>query len=411
MKCFLHITVLLLSICIHLEMAAQWCATRSDPALFDPPNRSTHTDLIQPRSVLTLPVVVHIVWNTDAQNISDDQIRSQMEALNRAYRGQNDNQDIIPLSLRGLFADMELEFCLAERDPDGALTNGITRTNTRQDKIGSLINQGRRAICYSDLGGKDAWDTERYINIWVGEMAAGIAGEASFPGMDIPEEDGIRITPDRFGTMGTVSAPYDLGNTLVHELGHYLNLQHLWGSCTEGQICCSNIDPDCACDDGVDDTPAQFTTYLSACPAGNQITCGGPDMFMNYMTFADDACMAMFSEGQKRRVMATLDGPRRGLTASMGCLPGTVTAHDDVYQPDDLFAFGPNPASERLFLTTETNSPRHVYLLGIDGKIKLQTFITDQNTEISIASLPAGIYWIKMMEGEKNSLKKLIIAR
>ena len=321
--------------------------------------------------VLTIPVVVHVVWKNDEENISNEQIHSQIEVLNEAFRKRNSNLDIIPPLYQSRVADLEIEFCLAQSDPEGFRTEGITRTQTRVDNIGSATNEGRKSICYTRLGGRDAWDTEKYVNIWVGEMGNGLAGQASFPGQDNTREDGIRITPDRFGNTGTVKAPYHLGRTMVHEMGHYLNLQHLWGSCKEEAFCCSNVASDCDCDDGIEDTPPLLDTYLRTCPGDFKLVCGSPDMFMNYMTFADDPCMAMFTEGQKAVVLQTLNELRPGLLDGSACKAGIVVA-TQVQKEELLVDMFPNPASDILYFKTDSDHRKKIEIYDTNGTIVLQ---------------------------------------
>ena len=391
-----------------LPLTAHWCVNQHAP--YREPSPGTRPSISLRNTLITIPVVFHVVWKSDADNISDAQIASQIDELNRAYRRQNTNQDIITPVFRGIAADMEIEFCLAASTPDGLATSGITRTKTEVEEIASALTpDGRRRICYTQEGGHDAWDTDRYLNIWVGETASGIAGEASFPGQDIASEDGIRIAPDRVGTTGTVLAPYHLGNTLVHEIGHYLNLQHLWGDCPLDQLCCPDFDAECDCDDEVEDTPSSLDPFLMECPEGIRMTCGSADMYMNYMTFANDDCLAMFTTGQKDRVRATLEGPRRGLALSAGCSPGIVSTGKESSRIH-LEAY-PNPANNIVHLRGQDRSPVYLSIFDATGKKRLEAGNLRLPTQVSVAGLPPGLYWINLSAAGKNWLKKLIIAR
>ena len=190
----------LLLVCFQ-DLRAQWCVQRSVLPTPETTGASSPSVFRLRNTLVTIPVVFHVVWRTEKDNITDEQIASQIQALNQAFRLQNANQDIITPAFRMLAADLEIEFCLARSDPEGVATNGITRTRTVIDRIASVLTpDGRRSICYSAAGGQDAWDSNRYLNIWIGEMSAGLAGEASFPGQDEAAEDGIRIAPDRVGT-------------------------------------------------------------------------------------------------------------------------------------------------------------------------------------------------------------------
>ena len=214
--------------------------------------------VIQPRSTMTLPVVFHVVYRVDAENISDLQIRSQIDILNRDFAFMSENVTRIPEEFKALGGDADIRFCLASIDQDGNPTSGITRTKTVREYIGThQESNGRYSVNYDVYGGKNGWDPERYINVWVADME-GLLGSGTFPGMAAyPEEDGVIIDPDFVGAVGSagVSDPFDRGHTLTHELGHYFGLYHIWGTGSEG----------CNSDDMVDDTPLQESFYLG-CP-------------------------------------------------------------------------------------------------------------------------------------------------
>lgn len=261
---------------------------------------------VSERAVITIPVVVHVVWNQSPENISDEQIQSQIEVLNQDFRADNIEVPNIPSVFQPLVADTELEFCLAKVDPDGNPTAGITRTFT-QNSVGI---GGSSSIHYTAQGGQDAWDTERYLNIWVAKFAGGVGGIATFPGQGEPAEDGVEIDYRQFGTVN-LEPPYHLGRTCTHEIGHYLNLEHPWGPSFN----------DCCEDDFVADTPEACETYFGQCPTHPVVSCSEPDMFMNFMFYTDDECMGMFTLGQKARMLATLNSSRSGLLIGGICDP------------------------------------------------------------------------------------------
>ena len=124
---------------------------------------------------LTIPVVVHVVYNTAGQNISDTQIASQLEALNADYRKINSDLSLVPSVYRSLAADYKIEFCLADRDPSGAVTNGITRTQTSITEFGP-DNLMKSAAS----GGHDPWNPQKYLNLWVCNLGGGLLGYAQF---------------------------------------------------------------------------------------------------------------------------------------------------------------------------------------------------------------------------------------
>ena len=247
---------------------------------------------------VTIPVVVHVVYATSAENISDDQVRSAIAALNRDFRAKNTDLAQVPEPFRKLVGDAHIEFVLADRDPNGRTTTGVTRTQTKRALFGTDNSVKRSAT-----GGVDAWDAERYLNVWVANLDDGQLDYAQFPGGP-KETDGIVVTPKAFGTLGTAEAPYDLGRTTTHAIGLYLGLRHIWGDATG-----------CNGNDYVSDTPNQAGPNFGK-PQFPHVTCGnGPngDMFMNFMDYVDDDAMYMFTKGQVQRMQQTLQGLRRKL--------------------------------------------------------------------------------------------------
>lgn len=261
----------------------------------------------QNKAVITIPVVVHVVYNTSAQNVSDAQIQSQIDVLNKDFRKLNTDLNLIPSTFSSLVADAEINFCLANRDPSGNATTGIIRVQTSQTSFST--NDGMKS---ASSGGSNAWSTNQYLNIWVCNMSGGILGYAQFPG-GAAATDGVVIGYTCFGTTGTAQAPFNKGRTATHEVGHWLNLRHIWGDATCGS-------------DLVSDTPVHNTSNY-ACPSHPRAnSCGtSAEMFMNYMDYVDDACMQMFSNGQKARMQALFvsGGARASLATSPGCSGST----------------------------------------------------------------------------------------
>ncbi|CAL9608770.1 zinc metalloprotease [Streptomyces sp. NPDC058947] len=251
-------------------------------------------------SVVDIPVVVHVVHNTPEQDVGEAQIHSQIDVLNKDFRASNPDVDQVPPVWRDLVADVRLQFHLARTDPLGRPTDGITRTRsaTADWDTDDLVK-------FSLSGGHDAWPADVYLNVWVCKLRRGLLGYAQFPG-GAASTDGVVVTHSAFGTTGTATAPFDGGRTAVHEIGHWLNLRHIWGDDDEG----------CSGSDFVSDTPNQAGPNLGS-PGFPHVTCNnGPDgdMFMNYMDYTDDAAMFMFTKGQAARMDATLDNARLTLT-------------------------------------------------------------------------------------------------
>ncbi len=248
--------------------------------------------------VITIPVVVHVVYKTDAQKIGMDQVTSQIDALNRDYASKNTDKSKVPSVWTKLVTDTGVQFVLASKDAKGQSTTGVTYTQTTVDAFGT-----DNKVKASGTGGADAWPRDSYLNLWVCNMNQNPLGYAQFPGGPAAT-DGVVIDLTCFGTKGTAVSPFNLGRTAVHEVGHWLNLIHIWGDTN-----------DCSGSDQVDDTPtAKDPNYGK--PTFPHVTCNnGPngDMFVNYMDYVDDDTMVMFTAGQVARMHAALDGPRSAI--------------------------------------------------------------------------------------------------
>ncbi len=281
--------------------------------------------------VITIPVVFHVVYNTAAQNISDSQIQSQIDILNEDFRRLNADAVNTPGDFSGIASDVEIEFCLATQDPNGQVTNGITRTQTSKTEFPLNTSLDYRAVKFNSSGGKDAWPSSDYLNFWVANLGGGILGYATFPGGD-PAIDGVVCGYRFIGNQGTATAPYNLGRTATHEVGHWLNLRHIWG------------DGNCNADDFVADTPTaggpNYSGSPCTYPGPNSCNDGGddlPDMFQNYMDYSDDGCMNLFTIGQKNRMRSLFEagGSRASLLDSDGCGQGIQPTCDDGIQNGD----------------------------------------------------------------------------
>jgi hypothetical protein len=291
----------------------------NNPAIIEQMNAvEEHTRHVEqhgtaPRAVITIPVVFHIVYKNSTENISDAQIQSQLNVMNNDFRKLNSDVSLTPSLFAGVAADMEFNFCMAQRTPSGASFNGINRVaSTRTSAFGSGNN-----VKQSSTGGTPGWDPNKYLNVWVCDIGGGILGYATFPGTATATTDGVVCDYRYFGTTGTATAPFNKGRTITHEIGHWLNLRHIWGDANCGS-------------DLVNDTPTHQTSN-GGCPAfpkNNTCAGGGTEMTMNYMDYTDDACMYMFSAGQKARSVAIFaaGGSRAALLTSDGCTPVTPGA-------------------------------------------------------------------------------------
>lgn len=293
------------SFSIFAQSPRRTCAThdiiaeqmRQDPSLIDKIEEiehHTHQYVSRPHlgtrnSVISIPVVIHVVYRIEnsIENISDDQIMSQIEVLNNDYRRLNSDRTATPSVFGNVATDCGIEFKLAKRTPQGKATTGIMRyPSARRTTWGKNDD-----VKTPEKGGITPWDPSKYLNIYVCAIGGGVLGYSTMPG-STPLYDGVVIDYRYFGTKNTVT-PFDKGRTATHEIGHWLNLRHIWG------------DKDCG-DDNVSDTPVQFGPNYG-CLSFPHKSCGNQasgDMFMNFMDYTDDACMNMFTKGQKNRIMA-----------------------------------------------------------------------------------------------------------
>lgn len=263
------------------------------------------------RSLVIVPVVVHVVWNTSSDNVSDARIQAQIDQLNLDFSRTNSDAGNTPAAFAGLAANTDILFCLAQRDPSGNATSGIERRQTSTTSFNTNDNVKR----YNN-GGLNAWPDDDYLNLWICDLGSGLLGYAQFPGGPA-STDGVVVD---YSTVGSMAVPgtggvFKYGRSATHEIGHWMNLRHIWGDDGNG----------CNGSDQVADTPNQADeTY--GCPSFPRVSCSnGPngDMFMNYMDYSDDLCMNLFTIGQADRMQSVFSngGDRESITASLGCTP------------------------------------------------------------------------------------------
>jgi len=287
--------------------------------------------------VVTIPVVVHVVHNGDLEgqneNIPEGQVLSQITVLNQDFRKMANTPGY---NTNAVGADMEIEFCLAQRDPNGLATNGIIRHNIANNGAWDMAD-------IEEMKADTQWDPEKYLNMWV---VSGItiseiyvlAGYAQFPvqsgneglddidGMPVAANtDGVVIAYEYFGSEDIYPdgnyIPGTKGRSATHEVGHFFGLRHIWGD-----------EDNCTADDYCADTPIHYSAN-QGCPDAGFDSCptkAGADMIANYMDYTDDSCKNVFTAGQKLRMQAVLENsPRRhNLITSNGCVPGIVYDND-----------------------------------------------------------------------------------
>ncbi len=325
------------------------------------------------RAVITIPTVVHVVWNTAAQNISDALVNAQIAQLNADFAKLNSDASTIPSLFAGLAANTEIQFCLAQRDPNGNPTNGIVRRQT-----GTASFSSNNAVKFTAQGGSDAWPASSYLNLWVCNLGGGLLGYAQFPGGSA-STDGVVVLYSSVGSLTVPGSapPFDHGRTATHEVGHWLNLRHIWGD----QNCGSDL---------VSDTPTHNTSN-GGCPAyPHYSTCAGTpvEMTMNYMDYTDDNCMTMFSAGQSTRMNAVLapGGLRASITSSLGCTPPTPGACNT---PSGLAASGITTTGATLSWGAVSGATSYNLQVKLSTATSWTTFSTT-STSSAVTGLTAG---------------------
>lgn len=372
-------------------------------------------------SLYTIPVVVHIVYNTAAGNIDDSVVMNQIAILTEDYNRENADTVNMRPDFDIVAGSPKIKFQLAQVDEFGNPTTGITRTNTATASFGSLAIIGGD---FSDLekvkstadGGHDPWDQSKYLNIWVCNMSVNFFGQEitallgyATPPSNMPNwppgstagiSDGVVIQYQAFGSNNPTpldpgTGPIEvLGRTTVHEVGHYLGLRHIWG------------DGDCTAEDGIDDTPNADSESQQDCDP-NKNTCVDniqgndlPDMIENYMDYSAEGCQNSFTEGQASLIHGVLEDQRYNL------VHGNLAA---LTQLDEIvWMISPNPTEGEITINTLAEIS-DLKIFSPSGKIVKQIQPSGKNTKIDLQDLASGIYFISITSKGINSSKRLIV--
>ena len=385
------------------EQFEQWLAPKVAAAKLARNGQNTNT-------VVTVPVVVHIIHNGDAlgvnENIADEQVLSQIQVLNQDFRNM---QDTPGYSDNPAAADIEIEFCMAQRDPQGNLTNGIDRVNLGKASWGSTAVE-------TVLKPQTIWNPEEYLNIWVcnfGGDLYGVGGYAFFPeGANIEglegaesneDNDGLTIWYKVFGSSdiypeGNYLEGHDKGRSTTHEMGHFLGLRHIWG---DGNSC-DNTDY-CA------DTPTALAMNMTCSEIDSCPESDGFDMIENHMDYTPDACKHFFTNDQKARMVAVLqNAPRRiALQASTACTAPELGLDDTLKNGTGIY---PNPAKDVLYITSNITGVQGSYTIfnALGQAVASKNIQFDAQVAINVEGLNKGIYFIKISREGKTSTLKFI---
>ena len=359
-------------------------------------NNSSNSRLTN--TVYTIPVVVHVVYFTSAQNISVAQIQSQIDVLNDDFGRKNADTTKTPHSFSSYASATNFQFCLASRDPNDISTNGIER---RQTNI-QVFNQGDDMKFYA-RGGLNAWDVSKYLNVWVCDMGGQIIGYGEQPTSTPSNTFGVVIQYNTFGKTGVVIPPYQLGRTCTHEISHCFDLYHIWGD-----------EDSCSGTDYINDTPnqAEATFGCHSFPYADICTITFPGiMFMNYMDYSDDNCMNMFTKDQAARMIASMNFYYPSILTSNGCLAVGIDQLKDF-----KFNLYPNPTSGLLdidmFTAKDIGSKVNISISDIFGKVIYETVILNPNQfvhQVDLHQFSNGIYFATIFNSNFKKTEKIIL--
>lgn len=377
--------------------------------------------------ILKIPVVVHIVYKTPQENIDDSLIYNQIEVLNEDFRRKNADSSSLRNVFNGLAADAGIEFYLACEDPDGNPTNGITRTLTTKNSFGNFLGTGVDEVKFDSTAGKNGWNSNEYLNIWVcntGGAVLGLAyppqGAPNWPANAFstdPRVQGVVVHYEVFGrnnprAIGQLSIA-DRGRTTVHEVGHYLGLRHIWG---DGTLSIFGI-PDCTVDDGIDDTPNSGTnSQIDGC-VNTKNTCDDgpgdlPDLWENYMDYSEERCQTMFTQGQIDIMRAMVLTARSGLLQAK-CIDTTSNNVSVKNIKSNLSVkVYPNPSNGVMNLEFgKTTNNVTVFITNTIGAVVYEnTFNNNQSSyTLQTEKLSNGIYFLHVESDNKKAVKRLII--
>ena len=333
----------------------------------------------------TIPVVVHVFYKIDAENISDAQIQSQIDALNRDYNAGSIDLNKTPTIFQNILANCKIQFVLAKLDPNQSPTTGITRHKSTTQFWGLKDD-----VKKSTSGGVAPWNPKNYLNLYVARIGDGVLGYSSFPGCKA-EIEGVVIDPSCFGTTGIVHAPFNKGRTAVHEIGHWLGLNHIWG------------DADCG-DDRINDTPTQQNAHYGTITNAVYSNCTGKntqDMSMNFMDYVNDESMWMFTNDQKVMMWSLLSkgGYRETLDA-----PSLAISNSSCDNP--ILGSVLNSTSTTTTLTWSNTGANGYYTIEYREKLSSQSVIANtESTKIELSNLKQASlyeYRIKVSCGSSN---------
>jgi hypothetical protein len=362
-----------------------------------------------PESMRTIPVVVHIVYKTSQQNIPDSQVVRQIEILNQCFSATNWDISKVPYRFAHLVANPQISFCLAKKDPKNKPTTGITRTLTTKDSF--LVSN--TDVKYTRKGGKDAWPSDKYFNIWVCNNEGWIC-YAQFPGGQ-SATDGVVMDYQMFGLSPNNPYWHNWGKILAHETGHWLNLRHIWGDDNGA----------CTGTDYVDDTPNQ-SNWINGDHDSSEviISCdNAPNgaMWMNFMDYTFGMSRWMFSLGQSARMDAVLvsDVNRKKIITSTVCNASNNPISGEIDESTfKLLTNYPNPfnPSTTIRFNIPVSGFTTLKIFDVTGKEVAELISGEINAGqhsvvFNAENFASGIYYYRLESAGNVDVKKMLLIK